>query len=123
MVPLHNGAFATPTCSLLGCIRVEFKTDALNTRSRQALVRIGATEEGTFRNHMIMPEDGFATASISASSTTNGPVSRRISKGSWLRTRPHPLGFPPRPPGEGKDESPRGSAKNLLCYPVLVERG
>ena len=39
----------------LGCIRVEFKTDALNTTSRQELARIGATEEGTFRNHMIMP--------------------------------------------------------------------
>jgi N-acetyltransferase len=39
----------------LGCIRVGFKTDALNTKSRQALARIGATEEGTFRNHMIMP--------------------------------------------------------------------
>ncbi len=39
----------------LGCIRVEFKTDSLNTKSRQALARIGATEEGTFRNHMVMP--------------------------------------------------------------------
>jgi RimJ/RimL family protein N-acetyltransferase len=39
----------------LGCIRVEFRTDTLNTKSRQALARIGATEEGTFRNHMIMP--------------------------------------------------------------------
>ena len=37
----------------LGCIRVEFKTDALNERSRRALARIGATEEGTFRNHML----------------------------------------------------------------------
>lgn len=40
----------------LGCIRVEFKTDALNVKSRQALARIGATEEGTFRNHMVMPD-------------------------------------------------------------------
>jgi N-acetyltransferase len=40
---------------MLGCIWVEFKTDALNTKSRQALARIGATEEGTFRNHMITP--------------------------------------------------------------------
>ena len=39
----------------LGCIRVEFKTDSLNVRSRAALTRIGATEEGTFRNHMICP--------------------------------------------------------------------
>jgi RimJ/RimL family protein N-acetyltransferase len=37
----------------LGCIRVEFKTDALNLRSRAAIARIGATEEGMFRNHMI----------------------------------------------------------------------
>lgn len=37
----------------LGCVRVEFKTDALNTRSRQALLRIGAKEEGTLRQHMI----------------------------------------------------------------------
>jgi len=37
----------------LGCIRVEFKTDSLNEKSRNALLRIGAKEEGTFRNHMI----------------------------------------------------------------------
>lgn len=36
-----------------GCMRVQFKTDSLNTRSRAALVRIGAREEGVFRNHMI----------------------------------------------------------------------
>lgn len=39
----------------LGCIRVEFKTDSLNDRSRRALLRIGAKEEGTLRNHMITP--------------------------------------------------------------------
>jgi N-acetyltransferase len=38
----------------LGCIRVEFKTDSLNEKSRRALLRIGAKEEGTFRNHMIV---------------------------------------------------------------------
>jgi RimJ/RimL family protein N-acetyltransferase len=37
----------------LGCIRVELKTDSLNERSRAAILRIGAREEGTFRNHMI----------------------------------------------------------------------
>ena len=37
----------------LGCIRVELKTDALNQRSRTAIRRIGATEEGTLRQHMI----------------------------------------------------------------------
>jgi RimJ/RimL family protein N-acetyltransferase len=41
---------------VLGCNRVEFKTDARNARSRRALARIGATEEGTFRAHMVMPD-------------------------------------------------------------------
>jgi len=37
----------------LECMRVELKTDSLNDRSRGAILRIGAKEEGTFRNHMI----------------------------------------------------------------------
>jgi RimJ/RimL family protein N-acetyltransferase len=40
------------------CNRVEFKTDSLNVQSRSALARLGAVEEGTFRNHMIV--DGGA---------------------------------------------------------------
>ncbi len=36
--------------------RVEFKTHARNERSRNALAGIGATFEGVFRNHMIMPD-------------------------------------------------------------------
>jgi RimJ/RimL family protein N-acetyltransferase len=38
----------------LGCLRVELKTDALNEKSRAAILRIGAKEEGIFRNHMVM---------------------------------------------------------------------
>ncbi len=37
----------------LGCVRVELKTDSLNERSRNAILRIGATQEGIFRNHMV----------------------------------------------------------------------
>jgi len=36
-----------------GCIRVELKADALNMKSRNAILRIGAKEEGTLRHHMI----------------------------------------------------------------------
>jgi N-acetyltransferase len=36
-----------------GCIRVELKTDALNQRSRNAILRIGAKEEGTLRRHLV----------------------------------------------------------------------
>jgi RimJ/RimL family protein N-acetyltransferase len=35
------------------CIRVEFKTDALNEKSRNAILRLGARQEGIFRQHMI----------------------------------------------------------------------
>jgi N-acetyltransferase len=38
----------------LGCVRVEFKTDARNERSQAALQRIGATREGVMRKHMIV---------------------------------------------------------------------
>ncbi|HEX7221944.1 MAG TPA: GNAT family protein, partial [Candidatus Limnocylindrales bacterium] len=38
------------------CRRVEFKTDSRNERSRAALLGIGATLEGIFRNHMVMPD-------------------------------------------------------------------
>ena len=38
---------------VLGCHRVELKTDALNERSRSAMLRIGAREEGTLRRHMV----------------------------------------------------------------------
>ena len=40
----------------LGANRVEFKTDSRNEPSRTALLGIGATFEGIFRNHMVMPD-------------------------------------------------------------------
>jgi RimJ/RimL family protein N-acetyltransferase len=35
------------------CVRVEFKTDRLNTQSRNAILRIGAKEEGILRKHTV----------------------------------------------------------------------
>jgi RimJ/RimL family protein N-acetyltransferase len=37
----------------LGMRRVELKTDVLNQQSRRAILRLGATEEGIFREHMV----------------------------------------------------------------------
>jgi N-acetyltransferase len=36
-----------------GCMRLELKTDALNQKSRNAILRIGAQEEGTLRRHLV----------------------------------------------------------------------
>jgi N-acetyltransferase len=38
----------------LGCNRVEFKTDVLNQKSRNALLGIGAREEGVLREHCLI---------------------------------------------------------------------
>ena len=46
-----------------GCIRVQLKTDARNTRSQAAIERIGAVKEGVLRNHMIRP-DGTVRDSV-----------------------------------------------------------
>jgi RimJ/RimL family protein N-acetyltransferase len=43
----------------LGCVRVEFKTDARNKRSRAALAALPARFEGVMRNHMIVPDVGL----------------------------------------------------------------
>ena len=43
----------THAFEVLGAHRVELKTDALNEKSRAAIARIGAVEEGIFRRHVV----------------------------------------------------------------------
>ena len=61
----------------LGMNRVEFKTDARNERSRAALVRIGATEEGIFRSHMVMPDGHLRDSVYYSIVAPEGPGVRR----------------------------------------------
>lgn len=63
---------------VLGCNRVEFKTDSCNSKSRAALARIGAREEGTFRCHMVRP-DGTLRDSVYFS----------IIAGEWPEVKQH----------------------------------
>ena len=58
--------------------RVEMITDYLNTRSREAILRLGAKQEGILRNHMIMP-DGRVRDS----------VLYRIIKNEWPGIKSH----------------------------------
>lgn len=58
--------------------RVEFLTDYLNNRSRQAILRLGAKEEGLLRNHMVMP-DGRVRDSVLYS----------IIENEWLGIKQH----------------------------------
>lgn len=45
------------------CNRVELLTDVLNAKSRHAIARMGAREEGTLRSHMVM-RDGRLRDSV-----------------------------------------------------------
>lgn len=40
----------------LNCIRVQFTTDVINEKSRKAILRLGAKEEGIIRYERIMPD-------------------------------------------------------------------
>lgn len=59
--PEARGSRINPACKRLllghafdaGALRVEILTDALNLRSRAAISRLGAVEEGTLRSHKI----------------------------------------------------------------------
>jgi RimJ/RimL family protein N-acetyltransferase len=69
----------------LDCIRVEFKTDARNSASRAALERIGATEEGTLRHHMIMPDGHLRDSTYFSILRTEWPEVRASLEGLMSR--------------------------------------
>jgi RimJ/RimL family protein N-acetyltransferase len=46
----------THAFEVLGALRVQFTTDVLNERSRAAILRLGAVQEGIIRNERIMPD-------------------------------------------------------------------
>ncbi len=48
---------------VLGCIRVQLKTDLRNIRSQQAIERLSILREGILRKHMILP-DGHQRSSV-----------------------------------------------------------
>ncbi|MFM9921818.1 GNAT family protein [Variovorax sp. H27-G14] len=41
---------------VLQCVRVQFTTDEINAKSRAAILRLGAQQEGIVRNERIMPD-------------------------------------------------------------------
>ncbi len=60
----------------LGAMRVEFKTDALNTRSRGALAGIGARFEGVFRRHQLMASGRVRDSAWYAITDEDWPAAR-----------------------------------------------
>jgi RimJ/RimL family protein N-acetyltransferase len=67
----------------LGIHRVELKTDALNQKSRTAIARLGAVEEGTFRKHIVTASGRVRDTVYYSIIDTEWPtIKRRLEK--WL---------------------------------------
>lgn len=91
----------------LGCVRVEFKTDARNERSQRALERIGATREGVMRNHMIV-QNNFVRDSVYYSViAAEWPEVKLRLQGLADRTAPAPLS----PPSPAPSRSPKNARR------------
>ncbi len=73
------------------CIRVELKTDACNARSRRAILRLGAKEEGVLRQHM-----------ITATGRVRDTVYYSIIAAEWPEVRAHLEAMLRRDPSEAE---------------------
>jgi RimJ/RimL family protein N-acetyltransferase len=60
----------------LGCMRVEFKTDALNARSRAALEALPARFEGIFAKHMLVRDGAVRDSAYYAITDDEWPAVR-----------------------------------------------
>jgi N-acetyltransferase len=71
----------THAFEVLGANRVEFKTDSLNEKANPGLLGIGATFEGTFRNHMIMPGGRLRHSNYYSVTAEEWPGVKELLKG------------------------------------------
>jgi N-acetyltransferase len=70
---------------VMNCVRVQFTTDELNQKSRAAILRIGAVQEGIVRHERIMP-DGRKRNSVRFSIIdTEWPAVKEILMGRMKR--------------------------------------
>ncbi len=71
----------------LGCMRVEFKTDALNERSRAALEALPARFEGIFRKHMLVRDGALRDSAWYAVTDGEWPAVRQNLRERLSRSR------------------------------------
>jgi RimJ/RimL family protein N-acetyltransferase len=81
----------------LGCERVEFKTDVLNTQAKKGLRNIGAKEEGVLRSYNFMPDNRRRDA-----------VYYSILKSEWPEVKEILRSVGKVPPAGGEAEQARG---------------
>ncbi len=61
----------------LDCIAVEFRTNWSNQRSRTAIARLGAKQDGVLRSHMLMPDGSLRDTVVFSIIAAEWPAVRR----------------------------------------------
>ena len=61
----------------LGCIAVEFRTHWFNQRSRAAIARLGAKQDGVLRNHQRLPDGSYRDTVVFSIIESEWPAVRR----------------------------------------------
>lgn len=61
----------------LGCIAVEFRTHWFNHRSRAAIARLGAKQDGVLRNHQRLPDGSYRDTVVFSIIESEWPAVRR----------------------------------------------
>ncbi len=61
----------------LECIAVEFRTNWFNERSRNAIARLGAKQDGVLRNHRLMPDGSYRDTVLFSIVASEWPAVRR----------------------------------------------
>lgn len=61
----------------LDAIAVEFRTNWFNQRSRNAIARLGAKQDGVLRNHMLMPDGSYRDTVVFSIVASEWPAVRR----------------------------------------------
>jgi N-acetyltransferase len=61
----------------LQCIAVEFRTHWLNQQSREAIVRLGAKQDGILRNHQRMPDGSYRDTVVFSMIESEWPAIKR----------------------------------------------
>jgi RimJ/RimL family protein N-acetyltransferase len=75
----------THAFEVLGANRVEFKAHARNAPSRNALLGIGATFEGVFRRHVIMPDGSIRDSAYYSVISPEWPAVKARLEGDLAR--------------------------------------
>jgi N-acetyltransferase len=83
----------THAFEVLGCLAVEFRTHWHNRQSREAILRLGAKQDGVLRNHRRMPDGSLRDTVVFSILDTEWPAVRSGLRSRLARSAPSP-----RPP-------------------------